>query len=337
MSLLAMTSSAQVRVVPIAEGWAKNQVNAVIFRKNSVMSFKDEQFAAFYDGSSQVVLAKRRLGSTKWELHTTQFTADTTDAHNSISIAVDGGGFLHLAWGNHNTQLNYARSIASGSLEMGEKTSMVGSIEGKVSYPEFYSLPDGDLLFFYRDGASGSGDLVLNRYDPPSGRWSRVQNRLIDGERSRNAYPQITVDTKGTIHVSWVWRESPDVASNHDLCYARSTDGGKTWTRSTGEKYQMPINAATAEYVWRIPQKSELINQTSMAADANGNPFIATYWRSADSAIRNCGSFISTGNHGDRRKSQTAPRHFHLAAAAQNEFRSHVRRSSLIRLRAKNA
>lgn len=99
MSLLAMTSSAQVRVVPIAEGWAKNQVNAVIFRKNSVMSFKDEQFAAFYDGSSQVVLAKRRLGSTKWELHTTQFTADTTDAHNSISIAVDGGGVFCISPG----------------------------------------------------------------------------------------------------------------------------------------------------------------------------------------------------------------------------------------------
>ncbi|HQZ95659.1 MAG TPA: BNR repeat-containing protein [Pyrinomonadaceae bacterium] len=283
--LLASGISAQIRLVPVAEGWAKNQVNAVIFRKNSVTSFKDQQYVAFYNGSSQIVLAKRRHGSMKWQLRTTKFTANTADAHNSISIAVDGKGFLHLAWGNHNTQLNYARSVESGSLEMGDKTAMVGRTEEKATYPEFYSMPNGDLLFFYRDGASGNGDLVLNRYDLRSGRWSRIQDDLVDGERKRNAYPQIAVDTRGTIHMSWAWRESPDVATNHDLCYARSGDGGKTWTKSSGEKYQIPITASTAEYVWQIPQKSELINQTSMAVDADGNPYIATYWRSADSAI----------------------------------------------------
>ena len=285
MSLLAVTCPAQVRMVPIAEGWANNQINAVIFRKNSVTSYKNEQFAAFYDGSSQVVLAKRRHGSTKWQLHATRFTANTADAHNSISIAIDGSGLLHLAWGNHNTQMNYARSIAPASLEMGGKTAMIGRTEDKVTYPEFYSMPNGDLLFLYRDGASGNGNLVLNRYDSKAQKWTRIQDNLIDGEKARNAYPQVAVDPKGTIHISWVWRETPDVATNHDLCYARSTDGGRSWTKSTGEKQQVPITAATAEYIWQIPQKSELMNQTSMAADPDGNPFIATYWRSPDSVI----------------------------------------------------
>jgi hypothetical protein len=69
------------------------------------------------------------------------------------------------------------------------------------------------------------------------------------------------------------------------MCYARSTDGGKTWEKSNGEKYQIPITAATAEYAYIIPQNSELINQTSMSADEKGNPFIATYWRDAASKI----------------------------------------------------
>jgi hypothetical protein len=63
------------------------------------------------------------------------------------------------------------------------------------------------------------------------------------------------------------------------MCYARSKDGGLTWERSTGEKYVLPITAVSAEYACKIPQKSELINQTSMFADDEGNPFIATYWR----------------------------------------------------------
>jgi hypothetical protein len=282
-----VTAAAQmpgVRMVPIAEGWAKNQINAVIFRRNSITSDQTHQYAAFYNADSKVVIAKRKLGSTSWEIKETKFSGNTADAHNSISIAIDGRGYIHLSWNNHNTKLNYARSAKPGSLDM-SPSAMLGDLENKVTYPEFYNPPNGGLLFFYRDGASGNGNLVLNGYDAKTEKWSRIQNNLIDGEGRRNAYAQIAVDVKGTIHVSWVWRESPDVATNHDLCYARSTDGGKTWTRSTGEKYQVPITAATAEYIWRIPQNSELINQTSMAADTYGNPYIGTYWRPAGTSV----------------------------------------------------
>jgi hypothetical protein len=155
---------------------------------------------------------------------------------------------------------------------------MTGLNEKKVSYPEFYKLPDGNLLFFYRDGGSGQGNMVINRYNIQTKKWKQLHSNLIDGETKRNAYWQAFVDKKGTIHLSWVWRESPDVASNHDMCYARSADGGITWTKSNAEEYQLPITAATAEYAVHIPQQSELINQTSMYADALGHPYIATYW-----------------------------------------------------------
>jgi hypothetical protein len=192
---------------------------------------------------------------------------------------VDGTGYLHVTWGHHNQPLNYAVGISPGSLELSAKQSMTGDKENKVSYPEFYKLPGGDLLFLYRDGASGNGNLMLNRYNTTTKKWSRVQDGLIDGEGSRNAYWQMVIDKRGIIHLSWVWRESPDVASNHDMCYARSTDGGLTWERSSSEKYVLPITAASAEYACKISQKSELINQTSMFADDEGHPFIATYWR----------------------------------------------------------
>ena len=162
---------------------------------------------------------------------------------------------------------------------------MVGRDEDTVSYPEFYRLPDGRLLFFYRLGGSGRGDLVINRYDPASATWTRLHTNLITGEGKRNAYWQAFLDHQGTLHVSWVWRESPDVASNHDLAYARSRDGGVTWETSTGKPYVLPISAASAEYALRIPSNSELINQTSMAADAEGRPYIASYWRDAGSTV----------------------------------------------------
>ena len=75
------------------------------------------------------------------------------------------------------------------------------------------------------------------------------------------------------------------MASNHDIAYARSRDGGRTWETSEGRPYTLPITEASAEVAARIPQNSELINQTSMSADRDGNPFIASYWRRAGSTV----------------------------------------------------
>jgi hypothetical protein len=282
------TSTAQkvkIKSVEVDSGWANNSINTAIFRKNSLVTFHNCQYISFYNKNGNVVLGKRRLDEDKWELKQTQFKGNVLDAHNVISIMVDGEGYLHMAWNHHNNALHYVKSKQGGSLEMGDEMSMTGNLENKVSYPEFYRMPNGNLIFFYRDGGSGNGGLVMNQYNCKNKKWKRLHSNLIDGEGMRNAYWQVYVDTKGTIHLSWVWRESADVASNHDLAYACSKDGGVTWQKSTGEKYQLPINDNNAEYAVRIPQRSELINQTSMFADAEGRPYIATYWRKAGSVV----------------------------------------------------
>lgn len=275
----------EVSIVELAEGWAANSVNAAVFRKNSLVTHEGSQYIAFYDGAARLVLGKRRLGARQWELAPTRYLGNAADAHNSISIMVDGSGYLHVAWDHHNGPLRYARSTMAGGLALGPEQAMTGRDEASVSYPEFYRMPDGGLLFLYRDGSSGRGNLVLNGYDPASRGWRRLQDKLIDGEGQRNAYWQAFLDQAGTLHLSWVWRESPDVASNHDLAYARSRDGGLSWERSDGTRYRLPITAGDAEYAARVPQNSELINQTSMAADREGHPVIATYWRDAGSAV----------------------------------------------------
>lgn len=273
------------KLVEVGDGYAATSVNTAVFRGSSLATHGDTQYIAYYDGDGYVILGKRRLGSEDWILHRTQYKGKVADAHNVISIGVDGDGYLHTSFDHHGHPLRYAKSVAPGSLELGEMTAMTGSDEQDVTYPEFYTLANGDLIFAYRSGASGRGNLVLNRYDTKSKTWSRVHDVLIDGEGERNAYWQMFADPKGTLHLSWVWRETWLVETNHDLCYARSDDGGKTWKRSDGTLYDLPITQATAEKAWEIPQRSELINQTSMTADANGNPFIATYWRDQDSTI----------------------------------------------------
>lgn len=273
------------KLSPVGFGWSRNSVNTTVFRNNSLTTHGNIQYIAYYDAEGFLTLGKRPVDTQNWTVERTQYKGNCRDAHNVISIGVDGKGYLHVSFDHHNNPLRYCRSVAPGSLVLGEMMPMTGVDERDVTYPEFYNLEDGDLLFAYRSGGSGRGNLVMNRYDVETGKWSRVQNVLIDGEGKRNAYWQLYVDAKGTIHVSWVWRETPDVATNHDLCYAQSTDGGRTWKKSTGEVYTLPITMANAEIACQIPQRSELINQTSMTADAKGLPYIAIYWRDADSQV----------------------------------------------------
>jgi hypothetical protein len=275
---LTACNSIKIEHSNVGLGWNSNSVNTVKFRKNALTTFGEYQFTAYYDENSFVVLGKRKINTSNWELFKTNYKGNTKDAHNTISIAIDGGGFLHVSWDHHNTKLRYAKSKSPMSLELGQEIPMTGLEEKSVTYPEFYNLKNGNLLFFYRSGSSGRGNMVINSYDLKNKEWRQLQGNLLDGENKRSAYWQACVDEFGTIHLSWVWRETWDVSSNHDLCYARSKDGGVSWENSKGEPYKLPITAATAEYAWKIEQNSSLINQTAMTFDANGNPYIATYW-----------------------------------------------------------
>ncbi len=271
--------AAPARALPIAENaFAGSSVNVGANARSPIVTHSRTQFAAFYDADAHLVLAKRTLGSDTWKTHRTEHRGNVADAHNSVSLAVDGDGFLHVSWDHHNNPLNYARSSAPLSLELAAKSPMTGQRESRVTYPQFHLLPGGDLLFLYRDGGSGNGSLVLNRYSTAQKTWSTVQANLIDGEGQRSPYWGFTVDSRGTLHLAWIWRDSPDVATNHDLAYARSTDGGITWTRTDGTALALPFTAANCEYALRIPTSRNLMNPPAVGADARGRPYLSSYW-----------------------------------------------------------
>lgn len=287
--------SENITVSTLSKGFAENSVNATSFRKNALTTCycgaKKYQFAAYYNASAEILLAKRAFGgvdTTKeehggngksWEIYNTELKGTIQDAHNVISIGVDGNGFIHMAWSNHSGAMMYALSDNAYSLNM-KLRSMIGTLEDHVTYPEFYNLPDGDLLFLYRNGSSGNGNLVLNRYLVSEGKWVRILDNLISGEGKFSPYWQAAVDGEGRLHISWVWRETPDVATNFNMNYAVSADGSyRTFAKSDGTLYELPITERAGEIVRVIPQNSALINQTSMTVDDDNLPYIVTYWR----------------------------------------------------------
>jgi BNR repeat-containing family member len=310
--LLAGVACAQnlhVKIVPIsdgehvAQGYAPGTINAVPFRTNAVMTVGNQQFVSFYEPDDDpaevghqgmVVIARRDLGSDKWQIFRTHFAANRiNDGHDTISMGIDGLGYMHLSWGMHVDAFHYARSTlpvtGSAAIEFGPDESMTGLEKTRITYPQFYNMPNGDLLYFARQGAAGNGDLFFNRYAISDKTWSRVQSPVIRGTYPHwvpaNAYwNNLCFDSRGNLICTWVWRSAQvgggelGYQTNHHIMYARSPDQGKTWEKFDGTAYKLPITQRSADVVMDIPQGCSLMNQTSMAIDAEDRPVIASWW-----------------------------------------------------------
>jgi hypothetical protein len=66
-------SVAGVLITEVDSGWASNSINTVVFRKNSLVSYKDTQFISFYDKEAYVVLGKRKQGAKQWIVKRTKY------------------------------------------------------------------------------------------------------------------------------------------------------------------------------------------------------------------------------------------------------------------------
>lgn len=218
------------------------------------------QYVAYYDYDRFLTIAQRELGSVEWQFY--RFPVQMgwqTGAHAKLSLALDNQGFIHLScYRRHLLQAPdpppmalYYRSKAPHSIEAFEHRYMITPREDP-HYPTYYTV--GDTLFFtYRDGGSGRGDQLLNRYDEARDTWVReFETPLLDGQGERNAYvygaggPLPGPD--GRFHLLWVWRETPDHATNHSLSYARTVgDDLHQWESAAGVAVEPPFNIENRE------------------------------------------------------------------------------------------
>lgn len=236
------------------------------------------QFAAYFDAERRMTVAQRRLDSKEWNFHRLPSQLGW-DSHNYVTLAIDPAGHLHVSGNMHNVPLIYFRSekpLDAASLR--PVKSMTGDREAHVTYPVFLRDAKKRLLFRYRDGGSGQGDDLFNVYDPASKKWTRlVDGPLLSGEGERSAYatePRVAPD--GTFHMVWVWRDTPDCATNHTISYARSSDL-VTWTDAAGKPLALPITMATGDVVDPVPSGGGLININREVGFDNKGRAVVTY------------------------------------------------------------
>jgi hypothetical protein len=141
---------------------------------------------------------------------------------------------------------------------------MTGDRERGVTYPQFIKDSQSRLLFMYRNGSSGNGQRLVNVYDEKTRRWKRLlKTPLLDGRpQSMNAYPAgpIRKGPDGYFHIVWVWRDTSDCRTCHDISYARSKDM-LNWETAAGKPVKLPITPRNKDVVVDpTPTRKGLIN-----------------------------------------------------------------------------
>ena len=253
-----------------------------------LLTHGDYQFAAFYDADRNMTVASRHLGSTDWTLAHPQgvwleqrgrlSSQLAWDSHNYVTLAIDSLGYLHLSGNMHVDPLIYFRTTVPLDVTTFEQVDfMTGELETRCTYPVFITGPAGELVFRYRDGSSGNGNDIYNVYEAETRTWRRlVDVPLTDGQGLMNAYahpPLLGPD--GWYHMNWVWRDTPDCATNHDLSYARSRDL-LHWETGDGRPLTLPITLQSGAIIDPVPAGAGIINMVQdMGLDALGRPVIA--------------------------------------------------------------
>jgi hypothetical protein len=199
----------------------------------------------------------------------------------------------------HNVPLIYFRTTTPLDVtSLTQVAQMVGTNENSVTYPEFFAGPSGNLVFIYRDGGSGNGNHIFDEYDAEAQSWSRLlDTALTDGQGQRNAYPVGPIrGPEGAWHLVWVWRDTPDASTNHNLSYARSEDLVR-WTTGSGQTLVLPITLATGDVVDPVPTGAGMINNnTKVGFDASGRPIVAYHKYDADGSTQLYNALLEDGS-----------------------------------------
>jgi hypothetical protein len=260
--------------IPVAPVWSATSVGFAL------QTAGNRQFVVFYDADRQMTAGQRELDSKEWTFQKLPNFFIGWDSHNYITMAIDDDGYLHVSGNMHVAPLVYFRSDKPYDVtSLRPVNSMTGEKELKCTYPKFLCGPNGELIFSYRDGSSGKGDQIYNVYDLKTKTWRRlIDSPLTDGEGLMNAYFQgPTLGPDGWFHMTWVWRDTIDCETNHDLCYARSKDLIH-WETAEGQPIELPIRLDTpGVLVDPVPIRQGMLNGNGKIGFDTKNRVILSY------------------------------------------------------------
>jgi hypothetical protein len=266
--------------IAVDKVWAGHPVGFCLLTEGN------RQYIAYYNSDRNMVVGQRKLDEDKFSLHKMPVTSRETsggtstvlgwDSHNFVTLGIDKEGYIHLSGNMHVNPLTYFKSTKPGDIStLVQVMEMTGANEKRCTYPHFMTTAKGELLFHYRDGSSGDGNEIYNIYSCETKKWTRLLDTpLTDGQGLMNAYQsQPVLLSDNWYHMYWVWRDTPDCSTNHDLSYMKSPDL-RNWFNAFGEPIKLPATLDIKSLIVApVPAKGGIINLAArLCLDENKKP-----------------------------------------------------------------
>jgi hypothetical protein len=304
-------------------------VNGRSHQQQAITAHRGYQYATYVDADRQICLGRRQLPDGQWSIiRFTDHRFESNDSHNTVVIGIcENDGTIHLAFDHHASPLNYRVSklgVANEPESFGWDANLFGPIHqslgsipanDSVTYPRFFSSPNGNLMLYYRSVTSGNGDGMIECYDGKQHDWLPGYGKFIARDMGTYRHGDQTSDYRcpymdpltfagNRLHATWIWRdrfEKTHPGNQHDLCYAYSDDFGKTWHGSNGEIIGRtgndPMHLDTPGLVaYPISQDKLISNQNTLHVQEDGSVHVVLkaiddttsqrryhhYWRDLD-------------------------------------------------------
>ncbi|EKY3917430.1 BNR repeat-containing protein [Enterobacter hormaechei] len=260
------------------------------FTVDYALLVRDKIYVAYYDPEHCITVASRELDGKEWVYSQPQgewlpdrnrFMHQTEhDSHNYLTLAMDNEGHIHLSGNMHKDKLVWFRSQKNHDIHSLVQQTMTGEREESTTYPLFFYGHNGELLFRYRDGESGNGDDIYNRWNDVGHCWERLLDKpLLSGMGKMNAYARLPVFGPDNLwHMIWMWRDTPHCETCHDLSYARSPDLLR-WFTHDGKPISLPATRDSGDIVDPAPVEHGLINMSQNIGFDNAGNVLITWHR----------------------------------------------------------
>jgi hypothetical protein len=171
-------------------------------------------------------------------------SAHREDNHNAAWLAVDAAGYVHTAYGCHNSTIYYRRSKSANDADLSDgfgAESKIGS--GTYPYLVCHRADAKKIGCIYRGGKVGREGTTMRRSADGGKTWDSGL-LVVDFSASGSGvmvYHCAQMAPDCTIHLIWSWRPTPSATSGYGVYYALSRNFGDTWEKADGTKFSLPI------------------------------------------------------------------------------------------------
>ncbi len=183
-----------------------------------------------FPGDSDVYFAKSTDGGSVWTDPNIEITDSQSWAALHVSLDLDPQGSIYVVWGdqrNLNFDIFFAKSVDGGATWTDPNIRVSPSISDDQERPDIAVDTAGNAYVLYDDNSGYRPPICFTKSTDGGSTWTepvRVDDSTSTNMRTHSA---IALDSQGYLYATWWdWRQSDCY-----IYFAKSVDGGSTWTR----------------------------------------------------------------------------------------------------------